>query len=205
LIEGGLKTLWANGRVSTNASVFYIDWDDLQFNVPDPFVPAQFYIANVGGASSKGVEFELAARALPGFDVLASIGYTNAKFGAGAFSSGVDVEGNTIPNTPDYTMTFGGQYTAALGPATLQARADAVFYGAFEYDDLNTLGQDAYSLVNFRVGVSAGFLLGELSMRNAFDTKYIPFAFPYPNFTMSGFVGEMGAPRTFTVSAGVRF
>jgi iron complex outermembrane receptor protein len=205
LVEGGLKTLWANGRVSTNASVFYIDWEDLQLNVPDPFVPAQFYIANVGGASSKGVEFELAARALPGFDVLASIGYTNAEFGAGAFSSGFDVEGNTIPNTPDYTMTFGGQYTHSFGAATVQARADAVFYGAFEYDDLNTLGQDAYSLVNFRVGVSAGFLLGELSMRNAFDTKYIPFAFPYPNFTASGFVGEMGAPRTLTVSAGVRF
>ena len=56
--EGGAKTLWANGRVSTNAAVFYIDWDDLQLNVPNPAVPAQFYITNVGGAVSKGVEVE---------------------------------------------------------------------------------------------------------------------------------------------------
>ncbi len=34
LVEGGMKTLWANGRVSTNAAVFYIDWNNLQLNVP---------------------------------------------------------------------------------------------------------------------------------------------------------------------------
>ena len=59
--EGGAKTLWANGRVSANAAVFYIDWDDLQLNVPNPAVPAQFYITNVGGAVSKGVEVEVNA------------------------------------------------------------------------------------------------------------------------------------------------
>ena len=36
--------------MSANAAVFFIDWDDLQLNVPNPDVPAQFYIANVGGA-----------------------------------------------------------------------------------------------------------------------------------------------------------
>ena len=40
------------------------------------------------------------------------------------------------------------------------------------------------------------FLLGELLIRNAFDTRYIPLAFPYPSFAPSGFMGEMGAPRT---------
>ena len=65
-IEGGVKTLWAGGRVSANAAVFHIDWDDLQLNVPDPAVPAQFFIANVGGATSNGVELEIAARAAPG-------------------------------------------------------------------------------------------------------------------------------------------
>ena len=78
-----------------------------------------------------------------------------------------------------------------------------VFYGAFQYNDQNSLGQDAYSLVNFRVGVTRRFLIGELFMRNAFDTRYIPLAFPYPNFAPSGFMGEMGAPRTVGVSIGV--
>ncbi len=64
-LEGGVKTTWAEGRVSANAAVFYIDWDDLQLNVPNPLVPAQFYISNVGSAKSKGVELELNARAAP--------------------------------------------------------------------------------------------------------------------------------------------
>jgi iron complex outermembrane recepter protein len=204
--EGGLKTLWAGGRVSANASVFHIDWDDLQLNIPDPQVPAQFYIANVGGASSNGVELEIGARAAPGVDLFTAIGYTHARFGEGSSSSGVAVEGNEIPNTPDYTVSAGAQYSRAVGPATLQARADAVFYGAFQYDDQNSLGQDAYSLVNLRFAAVGRFLTGELLIRNAFDTRYIPFAFPYGSFApISGFMGEMGAPRTVTFTAGVRF
>jgi iron complex outermembrane recepter protein len=205
LVEGGVKTMWAHGRVSANAAAFYITWDDLQLNVPDPAVPAQFFISNVGGASSKGVEFELGARAAPGLDLLAAFGYTHARFGHDAVSSGISVDGNKIPNTPGYTFSVGGQYSSAVGPATLQCRADAVFYGAFQYDDQNSLGQDAYSLVNLRLAATGHFLFGELLLRNAFDTRYIPVAFPYPNFARSGFVGEMGAPRTFSVAAGIRF
>ena len=204
-VEGGVKTLWAGGRVSANAAVFYIDWDDLQLNIPNPAVPAQFYISNVGGAVSKGVELEFGARAAPGIDLFTSVGYTHARFAEGSVSSGVNVEGNKIPNTPEYTTSAGMQYSRVVGPATFVGRADAVFYGSFQYNDQNSLGQEAYSLVNLRLGVTGRFLMGELLIRNAFDTRYIPLAFPYPNFAPSGFMGEMGAPRTISVSAGVRF
>jgi iron complex outermembrane receptor protein len=204
-IEGGVKTLWVDGRVSLNAAVFSIDWDDLQLNIPDPAVPAQFYIANVGGATSRGIELELGARAAPGIDLFTAVGYTHARFAEGSSSNGVDVEGNKIPNTPDYTASAGLQYSRTLGNTTITARGDAVFYGAFQYDDQNSLGQDAYSLVNFRLGVTGRYFLGEMLIRNAFDTRYIPLAFPYPGFAPSGFIGEMGAPRTVSVRAGVRF
>ena len=52
-VEGGVKTMWAGGRVSATAAVFYIDWADLQLNVPNPQVPTQFYIANVGALPAK--------------------------------------------------------------------------------------------------------------------------------------------------------
>ena len=97
------------------------------------------------------------------------------------------------------------QYSRAFGPATVAARADAVFYGSLQYNDQNFMAQEAYSLVHVRLGVTGKFLLGELVIRNAFDAHYIPVAFPYPNFAPSGFVGEMGAPRTISVRAGIRF
>jgi iron complex outermembrane recepter protein len=204
-LEGGVKTLWANGRLSTNAAFFHIDWDGLQFNVPNPAVPTQFYIANVGDAKSRGVEFEVSARPVPNVDVFTSIGYTHARFGAGSRSSGVDVDGNKIPNTPDSTVSVGGQYATTVGPVAIVGRADAVFYGAFQYDDRNSLGQEAFSLVNLRLAATGRFLMAELVVRNAFDTEYIPLAFRYPNFAPSGFMGEMGAPRTISFGAGIRF
>ena len=53
-VEGGLKTLFANGRVALNSAVFFIDWNDLQLNVPNLNVPGQIYIANVGGGLEQG-------------------------------------------------------------------------------------------------------------------------------------------------------
>ena len=95
---------------------------------------------------------------------------------------------------------------APVGTATVHGRAElVVFYGAFQYDDANTLGQDAYALVNLRVGARARAGSPRAVVRNAFDTRYIPLAFAYPGFAPSGFVGEMGAPRTVGASLGVRF
>jgi iron complex outermembrane receptor protein len=208
-VEGGAKTSWANGRVRANAAVFFIDWNDLQLNLPNPAVPAQFYIANVGGARSAGLELELSARPQSSIDVFAALGYTHARFKDGSVSSGLDVSSNELPSTPGYTASAGVQYSHALGTrffeATMYGRAEAVFYGAFKYDDANIAGQEAYSLANFRAGVRGRRLFAEAWVRNAFDTRYIPIAFAYPNFASSGFVGENGPPRTFGITGGVTF
>ena len=66
-------------------------------------------------------------------------------------------------------------------------------------------GRSAYSLANFRFGVRASRLFGEVWLRNAFDTHYIPTAFAYPGLAPSGFIGESGAPRTVGVRVGVSF
>ena len=39
-------------------------------------------------------------------------------------------------------------------------------------------GQDAYTISNFRGGVKGRRLFGEAWVSNAFDTQYIPLAFP---------------------------
>jgi iron complex outermembrane receptor protein len=204
--EGGVKTGWAAGRVLVNASVFRIDWEDLQLNLPDLTSPGSFYIANVGGATSSGVELELNARLHPSVDVFGGLGYTKATFSDGSVSSGVPVGGNLIPNTPEYSATLGAQVSHAVRPGiSVYGRGEAVFYGAFEYDDMNTARQDAYSLANFRAGARGRYLFAEVWIRNALNTEYVPVAFAYGQLAPSGFIGEMGRPRTFGVSAGVGF
>ncbi len=205
-LEGGLKTSWAGQRVVANLAVFRIDWEDMQLNLPDPGIPGQFYIANVGGATSSGVEVEVNAQAVPGVDLFSAVGYTRARFKEGSLSSGVNVSGNTIPNTPAYTATFGAAFSRDVLPTVgIYARGEVTVYGALEYDDLNTERQEAYSLATFRGGVRGRRVFVEGWVRNAFDTRYIPVAFAYGPLAPSGFIGEMGAPRTFGVTSGVGF
>ena len=205
-IEGGTKASLAGDRVRIQASVFRLDWDDLQLNLPDPAVPGQFFIANVGGAASTGAELEVQGRVRSGFDLFGMFGYTRARFSAGSVSSGVPVAGNDIPNTPDLTATIGTQVSRTLARgASLYGRAETTVNGGFSYDDLNTARQDAFALTNARVGVRGRFLFAEAWVRNAFDAKYIPVAFAYGQLAPSGFIGEMGRPRTFGVTSGVTF
>jgi iron complex outermembrane receptor protein len=205
-IEGGVKSMLADGRVSASAAVFFIDWTDLQLNLPDPFAPGRFYIANVGDATSRGAEAEVSARVHPNVDLFGALGFTRARFSDGNVIGGVDVEGNTLPNTPDYTATIGAQVSRQLSASTtVFGRAESVFHGAFQYDEQNRALQEAYSLANVRGGVRVRQFLAEAWVRNAFDTRYIPVAFTYDAFAPSGFVGESGRPRTFGMSLGVAF
>ncbi|MQA30343.1 MAG: TonB-dependent receptor plug domain-containing protein [Luteitalea sp.] len=204
--ETGVKTTWADGRLSASAAAFYIDWQELQLNLPDPAVPAQFYIANVGGAASRGVELEVSARPRSGVDLFGMMGYTHARFEDGSVSAGTSLSGKEIPNTPGYTATVGAQLSRGLpAAATVYGRAEVALQGAFQYDDANTAGQGAYSLASFRAGARRGGLFAEVWVKNAFETRYIPVAFAYDNFAPSGFVGESGAPRTLGVSIGASF
>ena len=65
-------------------------------------------------------------------------GFTDAHFKAGQHLERRErVGGNEIPNTPDYTATFGTQFSRAVrADATMYGRAEVTFYGAFQYDDL---------------------------------------------------------------------
>jgi iron complex outermembrane receptor protein len=204
--EVGVKTSALAGRLSASAATFYIDWSDLQVNVPNPQVPAQFFVANAAGATSSGVEFELHARPEPGLDLFGAAGFTRARFSTGSTSNGVNVGGKRLANAPSYTADFGVQYSRPLSSdLLLMARAEAIRYGDYQYDDANTAGQSAYTLTTFRVGVRQKHTFGEVWVRNAFDTRYVPVAFPYPGLAPSGFVGENGPPRTFGIRAGVSF
>ncbi len=204
-VEAGTKLRWAAGRVSTTAAVFRIDWSEMQLDVPNPAVPAQFYLANVGDAVSRGAEVELRARMAPGLDLFTAFGYTDARFSPGTRAGGSDVGNNRIPYTPGTTFSAGVHYAATLGGWPVSARADVVHYGSFRYDERNSRGQDAYTLAHVRVAVEGRRYVADVMVRNALDTRYTALALPYPGLASSGFIGELGPPRTVTASAGLRF
>lgn len=204
--EAGFKATWLDNRVRTNLAAFYTRWNDLQLNVPNPTVPGQFFVANVGEVASKGVEMEINARPAAGWDVFAGAGWVAAKFRSGSRSGGVAVDGRRLPFTPDYTFNAGTQVSIPLAKQLNGfVRGEVVAYGRFFYDDQNGASQSAYSLTNFRAGLRARNWTVEAWLRNAFDKDYVPLAIPYAGLAPSGFLGESGAPMTMGLSVGLRF
>ena len=173
--------------------------------MPIPLSPGQFYIANVGGARSSGLEIEGTVRPHADVQLFASFGYTHAHFASGSLSGGLSVAGKILPNMPTATGTLGAEVSRPLGRLTLYGRGEAVVYGTMQYDDANTQAQGAYAVADVRAGVRHERMFAEAWVKNAFDTRYVPLAFAYPGLAPSGFIGEMGKPRTFGVRLGVTF
>ena len=71
--EFGLKSRLADSRVTLNASIFFMEWDNLQIAARD-LTGAFNFITNSGTAEVQGIEVELAAALGDNFDVLADSG-----------------------------------------------------------------------------------------------------------------------------------
>jgi len=217
--ELGLKGRALDNRLSFGAALFYTDWKDLQLNVPNVTSPGRFNIANAGDASARGIELDVNYRPVTGWDLFASAGWIDTRFHSGSTDNdssvlpagaNTPIAGNQIPYAPDYTASVGTQFTIELGGGfSAYARGDVQFIGSFNYDSLNRQAQDAYTIANFRVGVRNESWFLEGFANNAFNTKYVPIAFAFPDgglgFTPSGYVGESGAPITFGVRSGIKF
>ena len=204
--EIGAKTSWFDNRLSLNLTAFYIRWDNLQLNQPTG-VGYDYYIANAGGADSKGVELELKAQPVKGLDLFGGVGITDAEFLDGATATWnhtvTNVGGNHLIYTPCYTANCGTQYSYEVSDAlTVYARATVTTYGRYYYDAVNNASQSAYSLANFSAGVRGKSWFAEGWVHNAFDTNYVPIALEWSPGHM---LGESGAPITFGVRAGLVF
>ncbi len=204
--EVGLKGRALQDKLGFQLALFYTDWRNLQLNTPNGASLATYDIVNAGNAASKGIELSLNYQATSSWTLFGSAGLQTARFLSGSMDNGANIGGNKVPYTPNYTAAVGTQYNWELTHGwTLYARADVQFLGGFVYDSTNQAGQNAYTLANFRLGVRRATWYSEFFVNNAFNTRYIPTAIPFPGLAASGYVGESGAPLTCGVRAGIKF
>lgn len=127
--EIGFKTAGLDGRLRADATVFYIDWNNIQLNY---FNGNNTVIGNAGDARSKGVELQGTFAATRSFTVSANASYTDAKMtGLRPGAQGGAVVGDRLPLTSkwaagllaDYTQPFGDNKQWTLGGG-LRYRSD---------------------------------------------------------------------------------
>ena len=200
--ETGLKSLWFERRLSLNAAIFYINWDDMQLDVRNPDDSTRFFLDNAAEATSRGGEFDFRAELNRNFSLTGGFGYVDAEFDDFVdLNSQTSVDGNNLPNIPEFTWNVGLRHSLDITTnVKLTSRVDVLGVGKIHFDTINSTGQSDYVLTNFRVGLVSSDWSLEFWINNAFDKEYILTAFEEPFFSDSDFVGRNGPPRTFGVT-----
>jgi iron complex outermembrane receptor protein len=202
--ELGAKTQWLEDRLTANAAVFFVDWDDMQLSQYDA-ASQSGYVANAGKSTSQGIELELAGSISDDLTVFGTAGYLDTEFDSFTDSFGQNVAGRNLPFAPDMTFGAGAQYIHKMNDkAQVFARIDWFHVGEFFYDASN-LGSERYNLTNLRLGFTEGRVRFEGFVSNLLNEEYVSIAFQANPGDPTQFVGANGAPRTYGISFSMTF
>ncbi len=164
--EVGLKTRLLDDKLVLNASAFYMDITDMQVtsNI-DPFTA---YVSNAAKATSKGIELETSYRMFESLALFANVGFARTQFDTFSDALG-DYAGNDNPFAPAYNYSAGFIYRDTRG---IFARFDVNGQDSFYADKANTFKNDAYTIMNAKIGYEAKHYEIYLYGKNLADEKY---------------------------------
>jgi len=215
--EFGTRNDFFGRRLRVNVNVFRSDFDDLQRTITEAIALPPFFLQitrNIAGARFQGVEVETVVRPFNGLTLRGNLGYLDAKYTS--FTANLtgnlnnpttDNTGLRIPYTSKWTIQLGATYVAHLGSAgSLTFSADWAYRSRFNTTDLNFAfaEQSGVGLLSGTItwrDQSERFSIS-VSGRNLTDRFYIDGGDAIGN--LSTYVSD-GPPRSFAVSAGVRF
>lgn len=183
--ELGWKSSLADGRVTFNGAVYYIDWQDIQIEDVDA-TGAFPLIVNAGDASVKGGEVEMRANPAEGLALFLGASYAKAKLTENTLSADLGVpfageDGDELPNVPNWQLSGSAQYAFPLGIGGMGdglegvLRADWSYRGAsnirFKEDDPTNVRLDSFHIVNLRAGIRSETWQASVYAKNVFDKR----------------------------------
>ena len=157
--EVGMKSRLAGNSLEFNASVFFYDYEDMQFygGLFDSPVGVLFGIANIGDAEIKGAEADIWWRPTEGFDLRFGLGYLDTEI-TNSVVDGV-ATGSELPNSPEFTFSSMARYEWALsGSLVAEVAVMADFQDDVTYDIVRAPPQaieGSYWLYDARIGLGA--------------------------------------------------
>ena len=196
--EIGFKSSLLDSRVNLSAALFYLDWTNLQvqsnfLRVPGDISSAVEKTLNAAEVSATGVEFELTALLSEGLIASFSGGYLNSEFDSfdNAIIKGtttpVSLSGESLPNTPELTLSGSLDYTYPVGDSGMEGFVRAEWnYRDESASNLEAVASnaglldlpafpyqiDSYNVVNLRVGLRNDNFRINAYVENLFDEQY---------------------------------
>ncbi len=164
--EIGTKGSLLDGRLTYDASIYYMDISDMQVDIY--ISPSEYIKDNAAEATSQGIELSVDYRIMDGLSVFAGFSYNDTTFDK--YNNGVeDLSGNNTTYAPEYDFTLGALYRSVNG---FYASADISGYGDTYLDPQNEYKRAPYELVNMKIGYEAAHYDVYLYAKNIFDEVY---------------------------------
>lgn len=212
--ELGVKTDIIDNLLRLDASVFHIDWKDIQLLVAED-TPGGLLSGNSNGgaAISEGVEWTATLTPFSGFSVLWSGAYTDARLdGEQPANSVLRLrEGDSLPFSPKWSSAIDVDYEwVAFGDTRAYVGGGANYVGdqmsdfALIFDDPTDLVQielPSYTLIDLRAGLRFENATLELFARNIGDERAPVRMGPSADFGQAAVL----RPRTIGVSLSATF
>ncbi|RRN59324.1 TonB-dependent receptor [Pseudoxanthomonas sp. SGNA-20] len=213
--ELGMKGSWLDGRLAANLALYYVDWNDIQVQANRVSDQVQF-ATNIGGAYSRGLEFELMA--MPNMDwTIALNGSFNRARVDELTPQEAAISGTVLGArlaAPEFSASLVTSYRfdfirGSEGNASLAIVHVGDFPGQFQY----VPGQpgvvsptfdytDAYTVVNANVAAAFDKYTVGLYVENLFDDRSVTYV--HPEAFLDGRYALV-RPRTVGVRVGYRF
>lgn len=177
--EAGGHLAFADGRMRTDFSLFWIECRDQQLTVFPEGTTTGRMMSNAGRSRSRGVEVSLSWNPTARLGVWGSYGFTDARFVK--FDDGeADYAGNVLPYAPRNTVSLGATYRLHVGARMLDdVVVNCSWQGAGKiyWNESNTLRQNFYSQLGASVDLRKGDFTLSLWGRNLTGTDFYTFYF----------------------------
>lgn len=199
--EVGAHITCADGRVSTDLALFYMDCRDQQVTM-FPSTTGRL-TTNAGKSRSFGAEVQIAYRPTDRWTFNTSYGYTNAKFRE--FNDGEsDYSGNYVPYAPMNTLFASATYQQPCNWHALraiEATAGVRGIGRIYWDEENLVKQPFYAQMQLSLTARLSWISIEAWAENLTGTKFDVFYFE----SMKNKFVQRGKPRRFGVTLRLNF
>ncbi|WP_164978617.1 TonB-dependent receptor [Pseudoxanthomonas composti] len=204
--ELGTRTSWAGGSFLLDATLFYVDWKDIQLRLQTP--DFYNYASNGGKAYSRGVELSAQWRPFAGFNWTGTATWQQAKLDEDLFILyyGTAPKGSQLPGSAEWSInnTLSYQFDGNFAPTVMLSHQ----FLSSGISDLNSAvpgiapnTQGNYNLFDLRYRMSFGRTDVTVFGSNLTDKRGVTRTVPETNGIGEGIV----RPRTVGVTVHWRY